>query len=180
MSATQLKKMSWWHESILDWELNNPDKSMGECALTFGVTETWLSIIRNSDIYKEYAAQRRILHNENVSKSIIERVEEVAGVSLEVLQERIDRERHTIGLGIVNDTCGMALKALGFGVKHGGEGSQVNVMIGVASPELLDRAREKMRLIGAHSELDRVGASDPPETEVENPDKPPRLMPTTA
>ena len=182
MSATQLKKLSWWHESILDWELENPERSMRECSVTFGISETWLSIIRNSDIYKEYAAQRRLEHNANVSMSVVERVEAVADTSLEVLQERIDSERNTIGLGVVNDTCTMALKALGFGSKGSDRGgdTQVNLILGAASPELLGRARDKMKLINAHAASDVVGADSPQEIEVEDHSRPPKLMPTTS
>ena len=147
MSATQIKKVSWWHESILDWELENPDKNLGECAREFRVSETWLSIIRNSDVYREYAALRRKDHNENVSKSIIERVEDVADLSLEVLHERIEKERETIGLKIVTQTCELALKSLGFGQRSDSKETQVNVTIGNIDPSLLERARNKMKLI---------------------------------
>ena len=171
MAMNQVKKVSFWHESIVDWELQNPEKSMGDCALYFGVTEPWLSVIRNSDIFKEYAALRRGEHSENVSLSIVERAEAVAGVSLEVLEERIQKERNTIGLGIVNDTAAMALKALGFGQKQdgrgGGNSTQVNIVLG-ADPELLARARETMRLANAHREPASVGAPVGPQLEEEN------------
>jgi len=183
MAMNQVKKVSYWHESIVDWELQNPDKSMGDCALHFNVTEPWLSVIRNSDIFREYAALRRGEHNSNVSMSVIDRAEAVAGVSLEVLEERIQNERRTIGLGIVNDTAAMALKALGFGQKQdtrGGGNTQVNIVLG-ADPELLARAREKMRLANAHREPASVGASGSPqlvELEEESVEQPPRALST--
>lgn len=182
MAMNQVKKVSFWHESIVDWELQNPEKSMGECAEYFGVTEPWLSVIRNSDIFKEYAALRRGEHNSNVSMSVIDRAEAVAGVSLEVLEERIRAERHSIGLGIVNDTAAMALKALGFGQKQDSRANhtQVNIVLG-ADPELLARAREKMRLVNTH-----VGGIEPQEQleekeeQSEQPEQPPRALPTPA
>lgn len=179
MAMNQVKKVSYWHESIVDWELQNPDKSMGDCALYFNVTEAWLSVIRNSDIFKEYSALRRGEHNENVSMSVIDRAEAVADVSLEVLEERIRNERRSIGLGIVNDTAAMALKALGFGQKQDSRApnTQVNIVLG-ADPELLARAREKMRLANAHSEPAAVGAPRGPQLEEENAEQSPRALPT--
>jgi len=115
---TQVKKVSYWHQSIVEWELDNPEQSMGDCARYFNVTEPWLSTIRNSDIFREYAAMRQDEHFDNVSMGIVERVERVAGMSLEVLEERIDRERESIGLNVVNDTASMALKALALGRKR--------------------------------------------------------------
>ena len=150
MSATQIKKISWWHESILDWELTYPDKSMGDCAQHFSVSESWLSVIRNSDLYRAYSAKRRADHNSNVSASVIDGVEDLAKISLEVLKSRIDKGRDTIPLPIVTDSCSMALKALGFGgnTSRGNGGStQVNVVVGAVDGEVLSRAREKMRRI---------------------------------
>ncbi len=152
MAEVQINKMSWWHKSIVDWELEHPDRKLGECALEMGVTESWLSTIRNSDIYREYEALRRIEHNENVSKSVIEQVDELAGTALGVLNERIKNERDKIGLGVVIDAGGMALKALGFGPKHGGrggDGPQVVIQLGAASPELLERARGAMKQVNS-------------------------------
>ena len=75
-------------------------------------------------------------------------MEEVATVSLEVLNERIDRERETIGLKLVGETCDMALKALGFGAKPA-NGQPVNnvLVLNAATPEGLEQARSNMKLI---------------------------------
>ncbi len=176
MSATQIKKINWWHKSIFDWEIANPSLKLNDCAKAFGVSATWLSIIRNSDIFIEYAALRREEHNNNVSKTVIERVEDVADISLEVLEERIRNERRTLGLGIVNNTAEMALKALGFGQKPSGrgEGTQVNVILGGADPALLARAREKMRTVNARMEpAPQTITVDVPEHE----EQPPEALP---
>jgi len=148
MSAVQLKKVSWWHEAIFDWELQHPDRKLYECAAELGVTQAWLSTIRNSDVYREYAAARRTDHNGTVSTSIVDRVEDVAGISLSVLKKRIAEERESISLQTVNDTCSMALRALGFGANRSRTpDQQVTVQINMANPALLDRAREKMRVL---------------------------------
>jgi len=153
MSAVQLKKVSWWHEAIFDWELQHPDRKLYECAAELGVTQAWLSTIRNSDVYREYAAARRADHNGTVSTSIVDRVEDVAGISLSVLKKRIAEERESISLQTVNDTCSMALRALGFGANRSRTpDQQVTVQINMANPALLDRAREKMRVLRAGAE----------------------------
>ena len=160
-----LVKVSEWHKDIFNWEIEHPGVNLSICAEHFGVGETWLSTIRNTDVYKEYSAQQRLNHNYNVSRSVIEGVEAVAGVALEVIEERIKKERDTIGLGVVNDAANMALKALGFGNKSNGRGgeTQVNVILGAATPEALEKARDKMRLINAHREPDSGGAEKSPK-----------------
>ena len=164
MANNALVGIQEWHKDIFNWEIEHPGVNLSVCAAHFGVHDTWLSTIRNSDIYKEYVAQQRLNHNDNVSKSVIEGVEAVAGVALEVIEERIRAERKTIGLGLVNDAANMALKALGFGNKSNGRGgeTQVNVFLGAASPEALENARDKMRLINARTEPDCGGAESAP------------------
>ena len=161
----QIKKVSWWHQAIVDWELQNPDKTMNECAECFGVTPSYLSIVRNSDAYQQYAAERRAQHNENVSKGLIEKVEELATVGVEVLQERIEKERAEIGLGIVKDTTDMALRALGFGPRNGGKPNDgaplVGVYLGVGS-DVLQEAREQMRTVNGPKLLEGVSHEVPP------------------
>lgn len=180
----QIEKVKEWHKDIFNWDIQHPGEKIVVCAAHFGVSASWISIIKNSDIYREYAAIQRGDHNERVSISVIEGVEEVAKVSLDVLHTRIQAERNSIGLGIVNDAAAMALKALGFGARSSGrEGAQVNVNIGVADPELLARAREKMRVVNAHEEPG--GVAPAPITvdgwmDEEQPDQPPKSLPTPA
>jgi len=168
MSATQLKKVSWWHQSIVDWELANPDKTMNECAAYFKVTASYLSIVRNSDAFMSYAAMRRADHNDTVSKSIVERTEELAGTALDVLNERIEAERENIGLNTVVSAADLALKSLGFGARGGvpaaasTERGDVNVFVN-ATKEELGRARELMnsvpQMITVNGEEDEVSAA---------------------
>ncbi len=152
MAEVQLKKVSWWHKSIVDWELEHPSLMLGDCARAFNVSQTWLSVIRNSDAFRAYEEGRRAEHNSNVSKSIIDRVEEVAEISLDVLHERIKKEKETIGLREVNNTAALALKALGFGQPKNRNDASVNVNFNFgADQELLASARAKMKLINSRT-----------------------------
>lgn len=99
----------------MDWMLENPQATLGDCARAMNVTQSYLSVVINSDAFKDRFNARREEHNAGVSKSVIERVEELAGTALEVLNERIAAERANVGLGAVTDAAEIALKALGFG-----------------------------------------------------------------
>lgn len=155
----RVKKISWWHQAIVDWQFENPGATLQDCAAYFNVTQAWLSTIRNSDAFKGYEMQRRQEHNANVSESVISKVEKLAALTVEVLHERIDAERDSIGLNGVKETADMALKALGFGVPRGGNNNantQVNVNLVDASA--LARARETMRQVNAVNTLTHEGA----------------------
>ncbi len=144
MAELQVAKVNHHHRFIVDWELENPGGKMGELAAILGCTESHLSVVRNSDAFKDYRDRRREAHNENISKSLIDNVEELANTSVEVLNERIQKERKELGLGIIRETGEMALKALGFGNPRGSKGTSVNISIGVPAEDL-ERARGKMR-----------------------------------
>lgn len=155
-----IKKVSWWHKSIVDWMYSNPHRTKADCAEFFSVQPAWISTITNSDAFRAYENSRRIEHNGNVSKSVIEQVEGLAALSMEVLHERIKAERKTINLSGVMETADMALKALGFGAKangNGGGNAGNVVQINIVDPATLARSRERMRLMNGEGEGESVG-----------------------
>ena len=78
-----------------------------------------------------------------VEVDIVDRATALAELSLGVLSERIEQSGDTMPLRALIDTTAMALKALGFG--PGKTPSPASVQVNVADPELLERARERMR-----------------------------------
>lgn len=152
----QVKRITPNHEAIVDWEILHPGGTMRNCADEIGMSESAISIIRNSDIFKDYRNRRLADHHSHISESVVEKTELLACTSLDVLEERIDRERREIALGGVKDTAEMALRALGFGPAAQparGAGSNLTVIVG-ASPEMLADARAKMRLVNPTQELE--------------------------
>ncbi len=145
--SVQIKSVRPWHEQIVDWMLQNPHLTQGECALFFSKTETWLSSVVNSDLFREYKSRRFADHQENVSHSVIERVSGLAGLSLEVLQERIKEERADIPLGIVLDSATLMLKSMGFGPKVGPAAptATINLNLNGAPAKVLAEARDDLR-----------------------------------
>ena len=142
-----VKRITPNHEAIVDWEILHPAGRMYECSADIGMCESAISIIRNSDVFKDYRNRRLAKHHANISNSVLEKTELLACTSLEVLEERINEERDKISLGGVKDTADMALKALGFGASKqdgGRAGGNVVVMVG-ATQEMLEAAREKMK-----------------------------------
>lgn len=157
MGTVQLKKVNWWHESIIEWMITNPESSLGECSRFFDVSQSWLSTIINSDVFRERLSQQRELHFANTSRTVQEKVSGLADLSIEVLEERIEKERETIGLGIVRDAADLALKASGFSPTHQPRGGNRTTNIlqvvsggkGGVDAQVLAEAREQMRQLTA-------------------------------
>lgn len=152
MAEKQIAKVGWWHEAIIDWMLENPDGKLGQCAMHFGRTQAWISVIINSDAFKELLEQRKLLHAHMISLTLTEKLEGIAHQSLDALEESLEAHKDggTMSVGCARDTAEMALKALGYTARSPGalhlnvpHGSQVN--IGVATPEVLAEARRKMK-----------------------------------
>lgn len=140
MAKTQIKRVRPKHEHIVDLMLAAPELKQGQIAKMLGVTEAWLSQVINSDAFKAYYAMRRKEHSEKVSKSVIERVEDLAHETLDVLYHRVRNEGEMLKLRDLKDTAEMTLKALGYGGK---ETQSVNIMM--IDKESLFEARERYR-----------------------------------
>ncbi len=145
--SVQIKSVRPWHEQVVDWMLQNPHLTQGQCALFFHKTETWLSLVINSDLFREYKARRFADHHENVSHSVIERVSGLAGLSLEVLHDRIKEEKEDIPLGIVLDSATLMLKSMGYGPKQTAAApvATINLNLNGAPAEVLAAARDDLR-----------------------------------
>ena len=146
---TQIDKIRSWHEAIVDFMLQNPHLNQGDCARHLNKTESWLSTLINTDLFREYKARRFGDHHDRVSHSVIERVSGLAGLSLEVLHERITAEREKIPLGIVKDSAELMLKSLGYGPKPVAttQSPIINLNLYAAPPKVLAEARDDLRRV---------------------------------
>lgn len=80
------------HDAIIDEILVNPAVSQGDLARLFGYTQAWISIIINSDAFKERLAERKgELVDPRITASLEARSESVARLALDKLMEEIER-----------------------------------------------------------------------------------------
>ncbi len=148
--SKQLQRLEPWHHDLIDWMLQIPAASGRECAQKFGVSAVWISIVKNSPVFRTEFERRREIISQAVATDIIGRASALAELSLDVLHERIRKGGDTMPLVEMRDITAMALKALGFGAaKTPPLGvSAVNVQVNVVDQETLERARERMRQLG--------------------------------
>lgn len=154
MSATQIKAVRAWHEDLLEFILAHPRASGAEIAFHFNVTESWLSIVKNSDAFRELWAKRREEHFSRVSASLSEKVTALAEITVDALTDKIeqDKKKNELQYQTLKEVGELALKSLGFGGKH--SSSPPNVVVNsntyVVDRDTLQRAREaKARMINA-------------------------------
>lgn len=153
MSATQLKMgVRAWHHELVEFMIANPRANLQETALYFDASVSWISIVKNSDAFKELWNKRRNEHFSTVSAGISERVTALAEVTVDALTTRMEKEikADTATIDQLKEVGDMALKALGFGAKHS-PGIQLNQQNNnttiFVDKSTLERAREARRAI---------------------------------
>jgi len=84
-------KVRYTHDAVIDEIIAEPSVSQGELSRRFGFTETWMSIIINSDAFQERLAERKaILVDPRLIATIEDRLGSLARGSLDKLLERLD------------------------------------------------------------------------------------------
>ena len=73
--------------------LLKPAASGREAAVQFGVSPVWISIIKNSEVFRVEFERRREALSQTVTADIADRVTMLARLSLDVLKERIEQDR---------------------------------------------------------------------------------------
>lgn len=146
MAATQLVELNHRHMRIAEYILANPSARLGEVAAAVGFSTSWVSIVVNSDIFREYLMQRNREISDAVHISLQEKMAGIAHRAVEKLGEAIDNSNdpHFI-LAAADKTLGR----LGYGPN---KSSQVVVNQNNGVPQqttqvditIVNQAREKM------------------------------------
>lgn len=88
---SEIKRVRYTHDAMIDEILMNPSVSQGDLAKQFGFSQTWMSIVINSDAFQERLAERKgQLTDPTVIASINERLDAIAKRSLDKIMERLD------------------------------------------------------------------------------------------
>lgn len=145
------RKMRWWHESLADYMLANPNATQNEIATAFGRQPCTISTIVNTDSFKAYFRQRRDQHAEVLDASVRHKLMNVADKSLDMMLDHLQKKRDTIPLEGLQRNIESTLKSLGYG---GNSAPSVAVTVNNSAPTMipvavsvadLEAAREALR-----------------------------------
>ena len=133
------------HEMILTWLILNPERTQGECAAEFGVTEAWLSTIVNSDCFQARWAERRASMCAGADSVVLGSVREVALKGLRRLADKVETECDT---EVLLNTTDKLLGRLGYGPKTAGPTVSTQNNVFLVNQELLAEARARIAAQG--------------------------------
>jgi len=132
VAAVRPKKFAWYYDSIIDWMVANPGRPLSECAAHVHKSQSWLSTIINSDMFKAALAQRRETFSATHDALLTEKVTKVAMMGMDIILEKMEKKRDAIPISQLHTISDGAMQRLGYGVKPGvGPGVQVNVGVGI-------------------------------------------------
>lgn len=174
--SVQVKTVRDWHESLIDYIIANPGATLRVKAQVFGVSMSWLSILENSDSFKEAMKARRDEHFENLSNGIVEKLGATADMLIEEINSRLQKDgSQAIPFNTLKDTADMALKHLGFGAKgfgavggHQSAGVINNNTIVVQDKAALAEARAAMAAARSGQAFTLIEENEKGEVEFKN------------
>lgn len=112
--ATQIQKVRYSHDAMIDLIIENPWVHQNELAAHFGYSPAWISVVMATDMFKARLAQRREeVIDPALKASLEERFRAVVTKSLQVLQEKL--EAPSVPDNLVLRAVELGAKALGLG-----------------------------------------------------------------
>lgn len=144
-TSAQIKKVNHWQERLLDALIAEPEVSLGELAKRFGVTQAWLSTVKNSDAFVDEFRRRSSAHSEALLGGLQAKTRAVAEMAVDELARRLEHEAQVLPFPIVLETAETMLKRSGFGESKSAPTPNLQVNVGVVTQSELAEARSAMR-----------------------------------
>lgn len=142
--SVQIKTVGWWHEQLATWMFANPDGRLADAARYFDKSISWISIVKNSDAFKLYYANRSDQAFGGVLGDINQKTAAMTEIALDAINEKLERESSFLPLPSLLEIADTGLKRMGYGAKLPSQ-QPLNVNVGVViSQDELSKARAKM------------------------------------
>ncbi len=147
----QLKRYTRRHEELLLYMALNPHKTQREVARELGLTEAWVSIIANSNIFQERVRKMRDTYEGTVFANVQEKTQAACDLALNRLLESLDTDDVPPGFALDAATKLLDRIAGGNGAmqRAGIAGTRIGVQqnVIVATQEQLQAARSALRRV---------------------------------
>lgn len=144
-ASAQIKKVNHWQERLLDALILRPEVRLGDLAREFGVTQAWLSTVKNSDAFRDAFRRRNAEHSGALLSDVRAKTLGAAEMAVDAISKRLEETADIIPLPILLETADTMLKRSGFGESRQAPTPNVQVNLGVVTQADLTAAREKMR-----------------------------------
>lgn len=126
-----IQRVRYSHTAMIDLLIGQPGITQNEVASYFGYSVGWVSTIINSDAFQAALHERRAeLTDPHLIKTINERLNAVAQLSLDKLLAKVSMPANAIDNEFLVATAKLATSALGYGARtQAGAGPSVTVQV---------------------------------------------------
>lgn len=173
-SNLYVNRWRWWYSAISDAMLANPNATQTDIAKLLDKNHNTVSMIVNTDLFRDYHAQRKREFQEANDFMLSNKLNKVAEKGLDLLLEVMNKKGDQVPLSQLVAITGSALENLGYGAPQA-PGVSLNIqnnnnpqVVVPVSAGALSEARDALRLAEAKRRdtpvLERIG---PPLPEVE-------------
>jgi hypothetical protein len=140
--GTELVRLKYSHEAMVDQIISNPSITTRELAVRFGVTENWLYRIRASSMFRERLLERtKEMVDPVLAASIEERFDMMVNRSLEVLMDKMSKPSEEVSDDLALAAAQLGAKARGYG----GFGAKQTSVVLPPDPGRLDQLANRLR-----------------------------------
>lgn len=116
VGAKPPKQVSYSHDAVIDLIIANPGASQGAIAAKMGYTQSWLSTVMSSDVFKARLAERRAeIVDPALVTTVKERMEALASRSVEVLLEKLAVPATSVPDNLALRAAELGAKSMGLG-----------------------------------------------------------------
>ena len=116
MAEVHIRTVKYSHDAMIDQLIANPRISQGQLAAYFGYTPAWVSVVLNSDAFKERLAERRAeVVDPVLTASVQDRFRAVVERGLSVLQEKLSAPSSAVPDNLVLKAVELGAKGLALG-----------------------------------------------------------------
>lgn len=139
------KPMRLWHDQLIDYVMAHPTASLKEISVAFGGKNiAYLSVVMNTDMFKQRLEQRRAAFTRGLDASIQHKLLTTLDLTLDVVREQIEQKRTQIPFKDTTAFVNSTLERLGYGTKSAGVQVTVNAQPQITASDL-DEARQLLR-----------------------------------
>lgn len=139
--GAQIAKLQEWHKDMIDYLILNPRATMRQMAEHFGVSKTWLSLVKNSDAFQSAYGARREDLSRAITANLAERVTTLSEIVTDELTRRVDENAEKYSVRELREILETTLRASGLSSGAPGGNSQLSLNLGNAPPSVLHEAR---------------------------------------
>lgn len=144
--SVQVQKVNWWHERLADEMIAHPEMKLGEIARKLNRSQTWVSIVKNSDTFKDYWARRSAGHSEAVTQDIKDKGFAAAELALDHLNQKLESQGELMPVETLLNVIDTTMKRFNYqGAQQ--QAPTFNFNIGTVTADQLAAARARLRRV---------------------------------